>query len=96
MRFNDIVTKKLVERKIKLFVVLIFHSPYGRNTNYWTNIAWKFIPFGKDCLNEINNIFFDDLKKIDLQTTLTMSFTTFLESISIDNEYIDKCIKSEN
>jgi hypothetical protein len=27
MRLNDIVTKKIVERKIKLFVILIFHGP---------------------------------------------------------------------
>jgi hypothetical protein len=40
----------------------------------------------KTYLNEINNIFFDELNKVDLQTTLTMSFTTFLESISVNND----------
>jgi hypothetical protein len=37
----------------------------------------------KACLNEINNEFFNELNKMDLQTIPTMSFTTFLESISI-------------
>jgi hypothetical protein len=27
MRFNDIITKKLLEKEIKLFVVLILHGP---------------------------------------------------------------------
>ncbi len=37
----------------------------------------------KTCLNEINNEFFYELNEMDLRTIPTMSFTTFLESISI-------------
>jgi len=33
-------------------------------------------PLEKTRLNEINNKFFDELNKMDLQTALTMSFTT--------------------
>jgi hypothetical protein len=40
----------------------------------------------KTRLNEINNNFFDELNKLDLQTTLTISFTTLLKSISIDED----------
>jgi inhibitor of KinA sporulation pathway (predicted exonuclease) len=43
--------------------------------------------------NEINNIFFDELNKMDLQTTLTMSFTAFLESISINNDTYINALK---
>jgi hypothetical protein len=42
-------------------------------------------PLEKTHLNEINN-FFDELNKMDLQTTLIMPFTTFLESIFIDKD----------
>jgi hypothetical protein len=37
----------------------------------------------KTCLNEINNEFFYEFNELDLRTIPTMSFTTFLESISI-------------
>jgi hypothetical protein len=43
----------------------------------------------KTHLSEINNNFFDDLNILNLQTTLTMSFATFLESNSIGK---DMCI----
>jgi hypothetical protein len=43
----------------------------------------------KTHLSEINNKFFDDLNILNLQTTLTMSFATFLESNSIGK---DMCI----
>jgi hypothetical protein len=47
----------------------------------------------KPHLNEINNNFFDELNKLDLQTTPTMSFTTFLESISIDKDTYINALK---
>jgi len=40
----------------------------------------------KTHLSEINNNFFDDLNILNLQTTLTMSFATFLESNSIGKD----------
>ncbi len=43
-------------------------------------------PLEKTRLNEINNNFFDELNKMDLQTTLTISFITLLDSISIDKD----------
>jgi hypothetical protein len=46
----------------------------------------KLSPLGKTHLNEINNNFFDELNKMELQTTPFMPFTTFLESIFIDKD----------
>jgi len=52
--------------------------PSGRNTNYWTILLENLSPLGRTHLNEIDNNFFDELDKIDPQTTLTMSFITLL------------------
>ncbi len=71
-----------------------FHFPWSRMEE--TKIIEP-IPLGnlspleKTRLNEINNKSFDELNKMDLQTTLTMSFTTLLKSISIDKDtYINE------
>jgi hypothetical protein len=53
----------------------------------------KLSPLEKTHLNEINNNSIDELNKMDLQTTPTMSFTTFLESISIDKDTYINALK---
>ncbi len=50
-------------------------------------------PSERTHLNEINNNFFDEFNKMDLQTTPTMSFTTFLESISRDKDTYINALK---
>jgi hypothetical protein len=47
----------------------------------------------KTRLNEINYNFFDELNKMDLETTLTMSFTTLLESISNEKDTYINALK---
>jgi hypothetical protein len=49
----------------------------------------------KTHLSEINNNFFDDLNILNLQTTLTMSFATFLESNSIAKDMCINVIKGK-
>ncbi len=51
------------------------------------------LPLEKTHLNEINNNFFDELNKMNLQTTPTMPFITFLESISIDKDIYVNALK---
>jgi len=79
VRFKDIIAKKkLVERKIKLFVISIFHGHYGRRKIIEPIPLGNLFLLEKTHLSEINNKCFDDLNILNLQTTLTMSFATLL------------------
>ncbi len=87
MRLHDIITKKLVERKIKLFIVSIFHPPLMEEIQILEPIPLgNLSPLKKTYINEINNKFFDELNQMDLHTTPTMPFITLLESISIHKD----------
>jgi hypothetical protein len=95
MMLKYIITKKkLIERKIKIFVISIFHHMLWKkqsflNQHHLKNYSlWK-----KTHLNEINNKCFDELNEMDLQTTSTMPFITFLESISIDKNMYANALK---
>jgi hypothetical protein len=93
VKLHDIITKKLVERRIKLFIVSIFHAPLWKKEILEPIPLGNLSPLKKTYLNEINNKKIDELNKMDLHTTSIMSFITFLKSISIDKDTYINALK---
>jgi hypothetical protein len=76
VKLKHIITKLLVGRKIKSFVNSIFHGLLWKKHKLFNHSQWNFNPFKR---------IFEDINKIDLQTT-SMSFDTLLKLLSIDKE----------
>jgi hypothetical protein len=77
-----------------LLVVSIFHGPLWKKHKFFNQYHLEIYPLWKKKthLDEINNIFLE-FNKMDLQTTSTMPFTTFLESISIYKDMYINAVK---
>jgi hypothetical protein len=78
MKFKHIITKRLVGRKIKPFVDLIFHGLLCKKHKFLKPLSLESLTPSKMVhLGEINKRIFEELNKIDLQTTF-MSFNALL------------------
>ncbi len=83
-KLKHIVTKRLVGRKIKPFVNLIFHGLLWKKKNFEPFPMEFLTPSKMVHLGEINKRIFEELNKIDLQTS--MSFRAILNFFYINKE----------
>jgi hypothetical protein len=94
MMLKNIIIKKTCKKKNQTICCFNFPSPIMEETKILEPTSLEYLfHLEKTCLNEINNKFFDELNKMDLQTTPTMPFTTFLESISICKDMYVNALK---
>jgi hypothetical protein len=86
MNFKHIITKRLVGRKIKTFVDLIFRDLLCKKHKFLKPLSLESLTPSKMVhLGEINKRIFEEFNKIDLQTTF-MSFNALLNFFSTDKE----------
>jgi hypothetical protein len=86
MKFKHIITKRLVGRKIKPFVDLIFHGLLCKKHKFLKPLSLESLTPSKMVhLGEINKIIFNKLNKIDSQIA-SMSFSALLKKKSIEKE----------
>jgi hypothetical protein len=94
MMLKDIITKITCRKKNQTICCFNFPSPTMEETKILEPSSLEnLFPLEKIHLSEIKNNFFYELNKMDLQTTPTMPFITFLESIFIDKDMYVNALK---